>query len=265
MFWPMSHFAIPFVRRIESWMARAALAAALVPALAAAGQLPDGFVYLRDVDPGIAQDMRYAGANNFTGAALPGYGAPECVLRREAADALAKVQADLGAQNLGLKVYDCYRPERAVREFERWSREPEPLGQPTKRFYPRYEKLQLFPLGYIATHSAHSAGIAVDLTLVQRDAPAAPAYDAKASYGACTAPAAQRAPDDSLDMGTGFDCFDEKSRTQSGGLTDEQKHDRAILVAAMRAHGFQNYFREWWHFSYGTQGARHYDFAIAPR
>src|SRR5208282_2498122 len=84
---------------------------------AAAASLPAGLVYLRDVDPSIVQDMRYAGLDNFTGRALPGYDAAECVLRREAAEALARVQRDLAAQNLGLKVYDCYRPTRAVAAF----------------------------------------------------------------------------------------------------------------------------------------------------
>ena len=96
--------------------------ALLLLALPAAARepLPAGFVYLRDVAPSIAQDIRYATPNNFTAAPLPGYGAPECVLRREAAEALARVQADLERQHLSLKTYDCYRPERAVRAFWRW-------------------------------------------------------------------------------------------------------------------------------------------------
>ncbi len=95
MFSIMSHFAQRNLRRIGTLMARAALAALLMPAAALAGRLPPGFVYLRDVAPGIAQDMRYAGANNFTGRPLPGYDAPECVLKREVAEALARVAADL--------------------------------------------------------------------------------------------------------------------------------------------------------------------------
>src|SRR5215470_19722267 len=83
--------------------------------------LPPGFVYLRDVDSSIVQDMRYATADNFTGHPLPGYGAAECVLRREAADGLKRVQADLARENLSLKVYDCYRPTRAVRAMEAWA------------------------------------------------------------------------------------------------------------------------------------------------
>ena len=231
---------------------------------AAAERLPAGFVYLRDIDPSIAQDMRYAGFDNFTGRPLPGYGAPECVLRRAVAQALAQVQADLARENLSLKVYDCYRPTRAVRAFMRWANDGA-REAPTKRFFPALEKRRLFASGYIATHSAHSTGSAVDLTLIERPAAPAPPFDRSAAYGPCTGPAAQRAPDASLDMGTGFDCFDARSATASGANTPAQQRWRALLVAAMRARGLHNYFREWWHFSFGPRGGPAYDFAIEAR
>jgi len=123
------------------------LLALTAPALAG---VPAGFVYLRDVDPSIVQDVHYAGSNNFTGAPLPGYDAAECVLRREVAEALRQVQADLAPQHLGLKVYDCYRPRRAVAAFARWARAPEAPGAPTKRFYPALDKRRLFAEGYIS-------------------------------------------------------------------------------------------------------------------
>jgi D-alanyl-D-alanine dipeptidase len=238
------------------------LALATLSAPAAAGSLPKNFVYLRDVDPGIAQDMRYAGPNNFTGRPLPGYGAAECVLRADVAQALSRVEADLARQQLGLKVYDCYRPARAVAAFAHWAQSGDDGA--TKRFYPKLDKLRLFSLGYIAAHSAHSAGNAVDLTLIARGAAPAPAFDRHAAYGPCTAPAGQRAPDNALDMGSGFDCFDDTSRTSSLAIAPKQKRRRALLVAAMRARGFHNYFREWWHFSLGARGPI-YDFAIGPR
>ena len=239
------------------------LALTALSAPATAGNLPGDFVYLRDVDPGIAQDIRYAGSDNFTGRPLPGYGAAECVLRADVARALANVQADLARQQLGLKIYDCYRPARAVAAFARWSRDDRDAGA-GKRFFPRLEKRALFNGGYIAAHSAHSAGNAVDLTLIARPAPPASAFDRNAAYGPCTAPPSQRAPDNALDMGTGFDCFDDTSRTASAAIAPEQRRRRALLVAAMRAHWFHNYFREWWHFSFGARG-RTYDFPIAPR
>jgi D-alanyl-D-alanine dipeptidase len=229
---------------------------------AGAADLPAGFVFLRDVDPSIVQDMRYVGYDNFTGHPLPGYGAAECVLRRDVAEALAKVQADLVHENLGLKVYDCYRPTRAVHAFARWTQQGDDGA--TKRFYPTLEKRTLFAYGYIAAQSAHSTGNAVDLTLIKLPTAPAPPFDPRATYGACTAPASQRAPDNALDMGTGFDCFDDRSHTASAGIAAEQKRRRGVLVAAMRARGFHNYFREWWHFSFGARGPA-YDFPIGPR
>src|SRR5690242_17202779 len=61
----------------------------------AATALPGDFVYLRDVDPSILQDIRYASANNFTGRRLAGYEAGECVVKRDVALALSRVQANL--------------------------------------------------------------------------------------------------------------------------------------------------------------------------
>jgi D-alanyl-D-alanine dipeptidase len=230
-----------------------------------AGELPAGFVYLRDIDAGIRQDMRYAGSNNFTGRPLPGYDAGECVLKRAAALALKRVQAELARDGLSLKVYDCTRPVRAVRAMARWAADGTTTPD-TGRFHPGLDKRRLFALGYISAHSAHARGVAVDLTLVPRESPPMAADDPNRRYGACTGPAAARAPDDSLDMGTGYDCFNVKSYTRADGLTDAQKQNRARLVAAMARHGFRNYKREWWHFSFPAAATRtEYDFPITPR
>jgi D-alanyl-D-alanine dipeptidase len=244
--------------------ASAALLLLIAPGeVAAQDVLPPGFVYLRDVDPTIAQDMRYAGPDNFVGRPLPGYDAAECVLRRDAAAALEQVQADLAPSGLALKVYDCYRPERAVRAMTQWASDGA-AGGATKRFYPKIPKDRLFVFGYIAPRSQHSMGIAVDLTLIEKPgAPSAP-FDRTASYGPCTGPAAQRAPDNSLDMGTGYDCFDALSHTASGAIGGEQRQRRNTLLAAMRKRGFRNYHREWWHFSFGSAAAPR-DFPIRPR
>ncbi len=267
----------PMKRRLSSLILVLVLSAAPV---AARTDLPSGFVYLRDVAPTIAQDMRYATPDNFTGRPVPGYQAGECVLRREAAQALARVAADLATAHdpekwepvfgqdhaptknvqLGLKVYDCYRPARAARAFWRWSQDARAGG--AKRFYPHVPKRELFARGYIAAHSRHSEGIAVDLTLVALPAARAPAYDARKTYGACTAPAGERAPDTSLDMGTGFDCLDPKSATRSAAVTPEQHRLRLTLRSVMERHGFRNYFREWWHYEYRNAPRRTYDFPI---
>jgi D-alanyl-D-alanine dipeptidase len=234
----------------------------LWPAPALARELPAGLVYLRELAPGIAQDMRYATDDNFTGAPLPGYAAGECILRREVAAALARVQADLAKQNLALKTYDCYRPARAVRAMGRWSQSG---GGGDKRFYPRVSKAELFARGYIATHSRHSTGSAVDLTLIALPPARVAPFDRAAHYGPCIAPVSERAPDNSLDMGTGFDCLDPKSYTNSGAVTPEQRHWRNVLKAAMAAHGFRNYFREWWHYEFSGAPRHTYDFPIEKR
>jgi D-alanyl-D-alanine dipeptidase len=240
---------------------RALLAAAVVVAAttAQAQKLPDGFVYLRDVDPTIAQDMRYASANNFTGRALPGYGAPECVLRADAARALKRAQASLAGSGLSLKVYDCYRPQRAVDAMGRWASSGEDGA--TRRFYPDLSKHNLFGTGWIAPRSAHSAGVAVDLTLIT----AGSAAPGNVHNGPCNGPAAQRG-DNSLDMGTGFDCFDPKSFTRSDAIDPAQRANRERLRTAMSRAGFKNYFREWWHFSFGGGAAPQlHDIPIVPR
>jgi D-alanyl-D-alanine dipeptidase len=235
---------------------------ALAGSACAGEEMPEGFVYLRDVDPTIEQDIRYAGDANFTGAPVPGYGAAECVLAREAAEALKRVQEAVTARGLTLKVYDCYRPERAVSSFVGWAQKPDD-PKAKEAYYPNLDKQALFP-DYIATRSTHSRGATVDLTLVQRDASAAKPDKAPR---ACTAPQKGRAPDGSVAMGTSFDCFDVKANTAASGLRDEERANRAALVEAMQAQGFENYPMEWWHFTLKREPYpdTYFDFPIAPR
>jgi D-alanyl-D-alanine dipeptidase len=168
--------------------------------------------------------MRYFGAHNFVGRRIDGYEAPRCLLTRQAASALAAVERDLAARDLGLKVYDCYRPVRAVAHFLRWARNP--ADQKTKpEFYPVMDKRNLFNEGYIASRSGHSRGSTVDLTLVRM------------SDGV------------ELDMGGPFDFFGPKSWRSFRGLSEEAQRNRALLAAAMRRGGFRPYDREWWHFT----------------
>lgn len=228
--------------------------------------MPENFVYLRDIDPTILQDMRYAGSGNFTGAPVPGYEAGECVLVRPAAEALAAVQADLRAKGLTLKVYDCYRPARAVASFVDWAKEPDDPAAKTT-YYPNLPKTALFP-DYIATRSGHSRGATVDLTLVPiTSEPQSPAEAESAAPQSCTAPQQGRATDGSLAMGTSFDCFDVKANTTAPGLSQEQQDNRATLLNAMQARGFKNYPFEWWHYTLAPEPYPDtiFDFPIAPR
>ncbi len=230
-----------------------------------ARELPPGFVYLRDVAPSIVQDMRYAGSDNFTGHPVPGYGAAECVLRRDVAQALANVQADLAKQA---------RAE-SLRLLP-----PDPRGLSLCALVAaegrRYDQAFLSGAGQaraVRRRLHRRAFGAFDRQRGRPDAGAAPRPAGAAVRSArglwrLHRPADQRAPDNaldkSLDMGTGFDCFDPKSSAFASNITAEQNHRRVILIEAMRKRGFRNYVREWWHFSFGTRG-RAYDFAIEAR
>ncbi|MBN8992773.1 MAG: M15 family metallopeptidase [Rhizobiales bacterium] len=234
------------------------------PPSAKAQALPGGFVYLRDIEPGIIQDMRYATSNNFVGKPLRGYDAAECVVKREVGLALKNIQQELARQKLSLKMFDCYRPERAVADMVAWSRNGrETPGE--RRFNPAFRKADLFRLGYIATRSGHSTGAALDLTLVDLTADNSAKFDSGKVYADCTAPVEARAPEGSVDMGTGYDCSDVKSHTAAASITPAQRRWRTTLVAAMARQGFVNYSKEWWHFSLPGAGRQAYDFPITRR
>jgi D-alanyl-D-alanine dipeptidase len=231
---------------------------------AAAQALPGGFVYLRDIDPTIPQDIRYAGANNFIGRPLTGYGTAECVVKRQVGLALKAIQQELAKQNLSLKMFDCYRPARAVADMVAWSKD----GKETtagKRYNPAFRKADLFRLGYIASRSHHSTGAALDLTLVDLAADNSARFDPSKAYADCTAPAEARAPEGSVDMGTGYDCSDVKAHTAAPSITPAQRRWRKLLVAAMARQGFVNYSKEWWHFWLPGAGRPAYDFPIIAR
>jgi D-alanyl-D-alanine dipeptidase len=238
------------------------LVATILASPAHARTLPGGFVYLRDIDPTIIQDIRYATSNNFVGHPIAGYRAGECVVKREVALRLKAIQQELAKRKLSLKMFDCYRPARATADMLAWSQNSKDSG---RRFNPAFNKRDLFRLGYISPYSQHSTGAALDLTLVDLTADNSATFDPTRSYADCTAPADRRAPEGSIDMGTGYDCTDLKGHTNSNAITPEQRRWRRELVAAMARQGFVNYWREWWHFSLPGEGGPAYDFPIEPR
>jgi D-alanyl-D-alanine dipeptidase len=222
--------------------------------------LPPEFVHLREIAPTIRQDIRYAGAFNFTGKRVPGYEAAECILLREVAAALARVQTRVMAEGFHLKVYDCYRPARAVRSFIDWAQDgkPDTIGP---IFSPQIPKAQQFALGYLAKRSRHSLGTAVDLGMVRARDPDLPP---PTSAGPCDRPFSIRARESSLDFGTAYDCASPRSATRSSGVSAQARLNRDRLLRAMDAEGFRNYAKEWWHFEFGglTAPLRIHDFAV---
>lgn len=218
-----------------------AAAALLAPAAQAADEpaaMPVGFVHLTDVAQTVRLDIRYHGSANFLGRPVAGYDAPTCILTEPAARKLLGVQRELLAQGLTLKVFDCYRPQRAVNDFVAWTRDGSP--QPTKaEYFPHVAKESLLDLGYIAERSGHSRGSTVDLTLAAIDPSRADALPTKGPL----------LPNGEVDMGTPFDLFDVKSHTDHPDLPEVVRHNRQFLKDLMAKHGFRNLPEEWWHYT----------------
>jgi zinc D-Ala-D-Ala dipeptidase len=240
----------------------AALVLVMLPVRAPAGSaLPKGFVYLRDIDPSIVQDIRYAGSHNFVGRPIRGYLAAECILSEAAAHALATVQKKLAEKKLSLIVWDCYRPTRAVADFLQWSRDPARI-ETKSEFYPRTDKAMLFALGYIAARSGHSRGSTVDLGIVPIPFTAPP--DPTPPLKACTLPKGERFEDGTIDFGTGYDCLDAFANTSNPNVDRAARQNRQMLKSCMQGAGFRPYFKEWWHFELINEPFRNgFDFEVS--
>ena len=130
-----------------------------------AGNLPEGFVYMDEVVPEIVIDVKYAGNDNFIGEPIEGYASGRCIITVDAAYALKRVQDELKKFGLGLKIFDAYRPQRAVDHFIRWAENT--MDKKMKgKYYPTVKKSELFDKGYVSRKSGHSRGSTVDLTLI---------------------------------------------------------------------------------------------------
>lgn len=185
----------------------------------------DAFISLTDEVSETLLELAYAGEKNFIGHALPGYHKnialfPKVLLRN-----FEEASAQAISRGYRLKIFDAFRPQKTVDFFIEWSSLAEDRLDLKKHFYPKFSRSQLFNEGYLAAHSSHSLGIALDLTIVE----------AKSLT--------------ELDMGGHFDLFDEVSHTHSPLISLAHKEARAELGQIMSAAGFHNYSKEWWHFS----------------
>lgn len=170
---------------------------------------------VRAGDSGIRVEARYTTNNNFTGAPLPGYHGNTAYLRKEAVEALGRVQRRLATGGMGLKVFDGYRPVKATLGMVEWAK--------------RTNQVHLITDGYIASRSRHNLGLAVDLTLVDL------------SMGGRE-----------VDMGTPYDTFAEAAHWANA--TGRTKRYRELLRSMMEKEGFKQYDLEWWHYSYEVPG-----------
>ena len=185
---------------------------------------PSDFVVLADFVPGIIQEIRYYSTYNFIGDRIDGYEEPCALLTKEAARALKSVSNEMNVRGYRLKIFDAYRPARAVKHFVLWGIEDLDLRM-KPYFYPDLEKQELFAKGYIASQSSHSRGSTVDLTLLDM------------------------ATGKEVDMGSPFDMFSEVSHPDYRGITEQQYDNRMILQQVMVRNGFSPIDCEWWHFT----------------
>ncbi len=226
---------------------------------------PPGWVAITDVEPTILEEIRYHGYHNFLGRPVDGYLEPICVLPLQAAQALQRVQAAALAEGYTLKMYDCYRPARAGADFVAWGSDPSDEATRAE-FYPNLSKTQLFTGGFVGgAATTHSSGSAVDVTLVAVPPRKQRAYLPGEPLVACTAPVGERFPDNTIDMGTGYDCFDPRSHTLDDRITGQARENRLLLRRLMAVGGFVNYSTEWWHYDLANPPypGQYFDFPVS--
>ena len=235
---------------------------------AALGNVPSDFISIHKIDPSIAVEMRYATNWNFMGHVVTGYSANKCYLTKQAASALASVQTSLSKLGLGLLVFDCYRPQRAVAEFVKWTQDPKDQKMRTV-FYPDEPKELLISRGYIASKSGHSRGSTVDLTVIKKTPTKGRSVDKsdKLNFqeGFLDCRFQKHISETSqLDMGTMFDCFSVLANTMNPNISKDQAANRKILLDAMEKSGFVNYDQEWWHYTLKDEPFKdtYFDFMI---
>jgi len=218
---------------------KAVIALLISATIVLAQDVPSGFVDLKKAVPSLVLELRYSGENNFIGKPIDGYEARICYISTPAAVALKSVQEKLLPFGFGLKIFDAYRPQRAVNHFVRWAKDLNDTKMKAS-YYPDVLKSELFDKGYIAARSGHSRGSTVDLTLIDL------------------------ATGKELDMGTGFDFFSPISWPTSKEVISQQRANRLLLRSVMLSQGFRPLEEEWWHFTLANEPypTTYFDFVV---
>ena len=203
------------------------LLASLFLALSVSAQVPDSFEYIADEIPNIALEIRYASKENFMGRVVNGYAYPKVVLTKKALSALKKAQTEFNQLGYCIKVFDTYRPQRAVDDFMQWINAVNDTVM-KQIYYPHLDKRNLVPQGYIAEKSGHSRGSTLDLSLLYLEG---------------------EKKGQEVDMGGVWDFFGERSNYDYPEISLKQKENRALLQKIMIKYGFLPYAKEWWHFT----------------
>jgi D-alanyl-D-alanine dipeptidase len=223
--------------------------------------LPNGFVYLNDIDPTIVQNLRYYTEDNFIGKRIDGYKSNKVILTINAAEALSKVQKDLLKKGYSLVVYDAYRPERAVAHFVSWGQNPSDQ-QGKQKYYPTINKEDCFKLGYISSRSYHSRGSTVDVTIIKLNKALKNIEigNRKLTNGEII----PYLDDGTVDMGSSFDLFGEASHHDTDLVERKFLEQRNELREIMKKNGFNEYVKEWWHYTLDKEpfSDTYFDFEI---
>lgn len=220
-----------------------------------------GFVYLKDIDSSIIQSVRYYSTENFLGKRVNGYEANTIICSHELAVKLKSINTNLKSQGYKIVVYDAYRPQMAVSHFASWASEAADIL--TKNdYYPTLDKSTLFDLGYISKRSAHSRGSTVDLTIMKITNDLSNITRSVRQLGN-----GEEIPfldDNTLDMGASFDLFHDVSHHDTPLISKEHHNNRNILRNIMKAHGFKEYSKEWWHYVLDSEPfpQTYFDFVI---
>ena len=200
----------------------------LITSVVFSQKLPEGFVYLSDVEQSIKSELRYLGSNNFIGKPIDGYHKNCVIMTKQAANALKDIQLELLKSGYGLKIFDAYRPQQAVNHFVSWAKVLNDTLM-KKQYYPNVKKSALFNSGYIASKSGHTRGSTVDLTIVNN------------------------VSEEEVDMGSPYDFFGVESHPYHKDITEKQHENRMLLRNIMLKYRFRPYENEWWHFTLNNE------------
>lgn len=204
------------------------------------------FIDLKDIDETILTDVQYSYDDNFVGNALPGYNSQKIICTKEAAHKLKTAHELAKQKGYRFLVYDAYRPQKCVDYFKEWSLNS--CEKMKDHYYPLMDKPTIIKTGYIAiSRSTHSRGSTFDLTLIENDKLNHSKKPAKRHFR--NGDQFYYLNDGSIDMGSSFDLFHSASHHDTDLVSDEQNNNREILREIMLKSGFNDFAKEWWHYT----------------
>jgi D-alanyl-D-alanine dipeptidase len=196
---------------------------------------------------------------------IDGYHANRAILTRFAAEALAKAQKQFRNDGYCIVIYDAFRPQKSVDHFFQWSQALEDQSKKSQ-YYPYVDKNRAFELGYIAHKSGHSRGSTIDLTIISTDKCYAESpAESQRSLSHSPTRTLPFLDDNTVDMGSSFDLFDEASHHGSHLVDANHRKNREYLKLVMENCGFRAYDQEWWHYTFENEPYpdTYFDFDIA--